>query len=277
MMRAAVLGQPIAHSLSPVLHRAAYEALGLNWSYEAIEVGPGRLQAFLDGLGDEWRGLSLTMPLKLEALRCASFVEPQTKLLGVANTLVPSGVREYRQWVAANTDVHGLVSAFRESGLSAAERAVIIGGGATAVSALAALAQLGATSPVIGLRDRSRAGSVVRAATSMGVTPRLVDLDGPELIAALEDANAVVSTIPADAGEAVASRLPGAVRGTLIDAVYAPLVTPLGSQWQARGGVFVNGTRMLLHQAGEQVRLMTNRVAPVEAMDVALGRVLASR
>src|SRR5664279_2694124 len=116
MPRAAVLGHPVAHSLSPVLHRAAYTALNLDWSYEAVDVDEPDLAAFLSSLGDEWAGLSLTMPLKAEAARLAGFVEPQARLLGTVNTLVPAGKGEYRHWVGANTDIYGMVAAFAEAG-----------------------------------------------------------------------------------------------------------------------------------------------------------------
>lgn len=277
MTRAAVLGQPIAHSLSPVLHRAAYEALGLDWSYDAVEVAEGGLADFVASLGDEWVGLSLTMPLKVEAIRVASFVEPQAKLLGTANTLLASGLGGYRQWVAANTDVHGIVAALKEAGCGSASSAAIVGGGATAVSALAALAQLGATGALVGVRDRSRAGAVVRAATAMGLSPRIVRIESQEFVDGLNRAKAVVSTIPADAGETLARGLSPRDGGFLLDAVYSPLVTPLGAAWASAGGVFVNGTRMLLHQAAEQVRLMTQRVAPIDHMDAALAIAIAGR
>lgn len=270
MRRAAVLGSPIAHSLSPVLHRAAYAALGIEWTYEAVDVPSGGLRDFLAGCGDEWGGLSLTMPLKVEALPLLQFVEPQARLLGAVNTLLPSGMGEYRQWVGANTDVHGIVAALAEAGATRASTAVIIGGGATATSAMAAVASIGATSPVALVRDRSRAGNLVRAANAMGVRLRTLSLDKADAIAALHSADVVVSTVPAAAGGEIAARIDGTVSGVLLDAVYSPLKTPLGAAWSARGGQFVVGTRMLLHQAGEQVRLMTGKQAPLSEMDRAL-------
>lgn len=279
MRKAAVLGRPVSHSLSPVLHRAAYAALGLDWSYEAIDVGESELAPFLASLGDEWAGLSLTMPLKVEAARLADFVEPQSRLVGPVNTLVPTGKGEYRHWVGANTDIHGIVAAFAEAGSSRVATAVIIGAGATATSAVAALASMGATSPVVLVRERARAGALMRTAARMGVSPRFVDLESDEAIAALCRAEAVVSTIPADAGEGVAARLTETevgCEGLLLDVVYVPRVTPLSAAWALKGGTAVSGVRMLLHQAGEQVRLMTGSEAPLGAMDRALANVLTN-
>ena len=275
--RAAVLGQPIRHSLSPVLHKAAYEALGLEFDYSAIEVGPGGLAPFVDSLDDSWLGLSLTMPLKVEAVQYANFVEPQAKLVGSVNTLVASGLGEYRQWVGANTDVYGIGAAFQEVGVAKAQRGVIIGGGATACSALAALGAMGVTRPVVAVRNRSKLGPLLRAAHAMSLSPVLASLDARELGLALSNAEVVVSTIPADAGATVAADLTGGVTGALLDVVYSPLDTPLGVAWSQAGGVTIRGTRMLLHQAGEQVRLMTGHAAPLAAMDEALMRAIHER
>jgi len=277
--RAAVLGSPVSHSLSPVLHTAAYKALGIGWEYEAIEVDQAGLEGFLAGLDDAWAGLSLTMPLKAEAARLADFVEPQARLVGTVNTLVPSGVGEYRQWVGANTDIHGVTAAFAEVGVSRCTGAVVVGAGATATSAIAAFGSIGAVRPRVIVRSRARAGALMRAASKMGVQPRFVDLDSSEAIEALEQADVVVSTVPVEAGAALGGRLRAAqatTQGHLLDVVYSPLVTPLAQSWSQGGGATVSGVRMLLHQAGEQVRLMTGLNAPMGAMEAALNRVLTT-
>lgn len=279
MHRAAVLGHPVAHSLSPVLHRAAYVALDLDWSYEAVDVDEPELAAFVSSLGDEWAGLSLTMPLKPEAARLADFVEPQARLLGTVNTLVPAGKGEYRHWVGANTDIYGMTAAFAEAGAVRVDEAVIVGGGATAISAMATLATMGAPAPHVLVRDKARAGALMRAASRMGVRPRFLAIASREALAALSQADAVMSTVPAEAGAALAARLRDSsfrVHGVLLDAVYVPVNTPLSLSWGELGGVSVSGVRMLLHQAGEQVRLMTGQVAPLEAMDRALAVVLTN-
>jgi shikimate dehydrogenase len=271
--RAAVLGHPIAHSLSPVLHNAAYEALGIDWVYDARDVTEAEFAGFVGSLGEEWAGLSLTMPLKVEAVRHMDFIEPMAKLVGAVNTVLIQTTGAGRHLVGANTDVYGIVAALREAGLTAATQGVILGGGATATSAMAALGQLGVTHPIVAVRDRARAGGLLRAATKMGVAPRFVPLDQAHEF--LPDAQVAISTIPADAGEAVGARLatvqPGAV---LLDVVYDPLVTPLSVTWESLDGVRVGGERMLVHQAGEQVRLMTGRPAPIDAMLQKLNGVL---
>lgn len=271
--RAAVLGHPISHSLSPVLHNAAYEALGLDWIYDAHDVTEPQFDGFVAGLGDEWAGLSLTMPLKVEAVRHMDFIEPMAKLVGAVNTVLIQTTGAGRHLVGANTDVYGIVAALGEADLERASRGVIVGGGATATSAMAALGQLGVTAPVVAVRDKSRAGGLMRAATKMGVAPRFVALERAQEF--LPDAEVAVSTIPADAGEGLAATLVEVGTGAvLLDVIYSPLVTPLGARWAQLGGSRVGGERMLVHQAGEQVRLMTGKTAPIEAMFRALNAVL---
>ncbi|WP_144276170.1 shikimate dehydrogenase [Demequina sp. NBRC 110053] len=268
--RAGVLGHPIAHSLSPSLHRAAYAHLGLDWDYQAYDVDEAGLPDFVRELDPSWAGLSLTMPLKVTALPLVDFVEPMAKLVGAINTIVVQPVTDHLQLVGANTDVHGVVAALAEGGVTRATRGVVLGGGATATSALAALGRIGVTRPIVAVRNRGRAGGLLRAATKMGIEPRFVSFD--EAPAMMADAQAVVSTVPARAGAEVASGLVGSVtsEAALLDAVYDPLVTPLGAAWREAGGTFVPGTRMLLHQAAEQVRLMTGRPVPIDVLDTAL-------
>lgn len=272
--RAGVLGQPIAHSLSPTLHQAAYTALGLDWDYQAYEVDEAGLEDFLASVDGEWAGLSLTMPLKVAAVPHMDFVEPMAKLVGAVNTVIVQRVGDRRNLVGANTDVHGIVQALAEGGCTASSQAVILGGGATATSAMAALGRLGATAPVVAVRSRARAAGLLRAATKMGVRPRLVSFD--DVPAFVARADAVVSTVPVDAGAQVAATLTAVLPGTpLLDAVYDPLVTPLGATWERLGGTRIGGERMLLHQAGEQVRLMGGLAAPLEAMNNALQEALS--
>ena len=266
-MRAGVLGHPIDHSLSPLLHRAAYRELGLDWTYDAHDVTADSLPAFIEAVDRSWAGLSLTMPLKVAAVGLMDFVEPMAKLLGIVNTVVVAFAGTQRQLVGANTDVYGVVEALREVGVSQAGSAVILGGGATATSALAALGQLKATSIVVGARDRSRAAGVLRAATKMGITLRIVTVEEAVLLS--EQADVVVSTVPHEALDGMRP-LEVTSKAILLDAIYAPPVSAFAQQWMEAGGVHVAGYRMLLHQAAEQVRLMTGREAPLGAMDSAL-------
>jgi shikimate dehydrogenase len=270
-LRAAVYGHPIAHSLSPVLHRAAYAALGLDdWTYDAYDVTVAQLPEAMARLDAGWAGLSLTMPLKAAVLDMVDHVEPLARVVGGANTVIVDA--QGRPAVAANTDVYGIVEAFREVGVVTARTAAVLGGGATASAALAALAQLGATTPVVYVRSVARAAALLPAAHRMGVEITLRPLhEAPE---GLTKADLVVSTVPEDGADAVAAEL-GPVSGVLLDVRYDVRPTPLLHAWQRSGGVGITGERMLLHQACEQVRLMTGHDAPFAAMDAALAGALS--
>ena len=256
-MRAAVLGRPIGHSLSPRLHRAAYAALGLDWTYDALDVGPGELAAFVAGLGPDWAGLSLTMPLKQVVLPLLTSCSPLATAVGAANTVLTRD----GALVGDNTDVAGIVEALHEAGLTRAASAVVVGGGATAASALAALRELGCASPTVLVRDPSRTRPLRQAAARLRVTPSVEVLG-----TSLPPSDVVVSTVPAGA-DALA---PPSSPGVLLDVVYDPWPTALAAAWTAAGGIVVDGAVMLLHQAAAQVELMTGRPAPVEAMRAAL-------
>ncbi|WP_421733828.1 shikimate dehydrogenase [Cellulomonas sp.] len=263
--RAAVLGHPVAHSLSPTLHRAAYAALGLDgWRYDAVDVTEAELATFVHGLDASWAGLSLTMPLKQTVIPLLDHVEPLAEVVGAVNTVLFQG----RTLIGANTDVHGLVAALGE-GLDGAQvrTAAVLGAGATAASTLAALAQLGCASPVVYVRALARAGGLMRAAHRMGVTPVYRTLDAA--VGEIGRADAVVSTLPPFAADAIAAQVTHA-EGVLLDVAYDPRPTALSVAWAAAGGAVVGGERMLLHQAAEQVRLMTGRAAPLAAMSAAL-------
>lgn len=275
--RAAVLGSPIDHSLSPVLHRRAYEALGLaGWEYGQQEVTAPELEGFLRGLDDSWVGLSLTMPLKQIVMKLVDQVEPLADVVGAVNTVLfgPGGFT-----VGANTDVYGIAQAITEARTGLTEqprRGVIIGGGATAASAIAALGQLGITDPIILVRSLGRSGTVIRAATQMGVLAEYLTLGTPEATTAIRRADILVSTVPAGAADEYVADLPEVLRPeqTVLDVVYEGWPTPLPRAWRERGGTVAPGHEMLLHQATEQVRLMTGREAPVAEMRQALYQAL---
>jgi len=270
-LRAAVYGHPIAHSLSPVLHRAAYAALGLDgWTYDAFDVTIPQLPEHIARLDAGWAGLSLTMPLKAAVLDLVDHVEPLAQVVGGANTVVVDA--QGRPSVAANTDVYGIVQAFREAGVTTARTAAVLGGGATASASLAALAQLGVTTPVVYVRSVARAASLMPAAHRMGLDITLRPLQ--EAHRGVTQVDLVVSTVPEDGADVVAAEL-GPLSGVLLDARYDVRPTPLLHAWQRSGGVGITGERMLLHQACEQVRLMTGLDAPLAQMDAALEAALA--
>lgn len=281
MRRAAVLGHPISHSLSPVLHRAAYGALGLDdWRYDARDVPQDALEGFLAEIDESWAGLSLTMPLKQTVLGLLDHVEPLAEVVGAVNTVLfqPGGDRP--TLVGANTDVHGIVAALREGGVAPGAtpaRAVVLGAGATAASALAALGELGVTTPAVFVRSLARTGALRRAAHRMGVEPTFHQIDGA--VPALLAADVVVSTLPAHAADGLAAQVRVALPerlGVLLDVVYDPRPTALRAAWLTAGGD-AGGERMLLHQAAEQVRLMTGHAPPIDAMSAALDAALAAR
>ncbi|MGR2751628.1 shikimate dehydrogenase [Agromyces arachidis] len=246
--RLAVLGSPIAHSRSPALHLAAYRRLGLDWTYDRFEVGEGGLAGFVDGLGPEWRGLSITMPLKAEALALADDAERLAERAGAANTLLltPDGRRH-----AFNTDIGGIVGALADAGVRTIRHGVIVGGGATAASALVAMAELGAAAVEVCVRDAGRAASVVDLGRALGL---VVETRSVSRLSEPVAADLVVSTVPGgtDLGVGPSAEL---VAAPLLDVAYAPWPTALASAWAERGGTAVHGLGMLVHQALLQVRI----------------------
>jgi shikimate dehydrogenase len=272
-MRAAVLGSPVAHSLSPVLHSAAYAALELDgWHYDAHECDEAGLPGFVAALGPEWAGLSLTMPLKRVALDVARDVSALAAATGAANTLVLTGGRRY----ADNTDVAGIVEALRGADAPPAGQAVVLGAGGTAQATLAALRELGIGDVTVLVRSVARAGELRAAAERLGVDPDITDglLDPGRARVALTWADVVVSTLPRGAADALTGVRPGAV---VLDVVYAPWPTAFAAAAEAAGARVVSGLEMLLHQAVAQVELMTGHTPPVEAMREALDNAVAAR
>ncbi|MCG5218833.1 shikimate dehydrogenase [Streptosporangium sp. KLBMP 9127] len=260
--RAAVLGSPIGHSLSPHLHRAAHAALGLStWSYEAIECGEAGLPALLRGFGPEWAGLSLTMPLKRAVLPLLDSVADLAVEVGGANTVIFREGRAHGE----NTDVYGIVRALEEAGAGAVGSATILGGGATAASSLAALRELGLGGATLVVRDPARAGETTRVAERLGMALAVQTFDKLD---AVLDVDLVVSTLPSGAADAFSARL--APVPVLFDVVYSPWPTAAARAVRQAGGTVVGGFPMLLHQAVRQVELMTGRSdVPVDVMRAA--------
>ena len=272
--RAAVLGSPIEHSLSPVLHGAAYQALDLHgWHYDKIECDEPGLPFLVDGMGPEWAGLSLTMPLKRAVLTVADEISPLAEAVGAANTLVfpPVGPAGGRQ--AHNTDVVGMVAALKEAGLTRVEQAVILGAGGTAQSALAAVRELGHESPIILVRNLARTGELRETAGRLGMRPTI---SGGLFEEPLPAADLVISTLPGGAADPLSSTRwqPGTM---VLDVAYAPWPTPFARSALAVGCPVVSGLTVLLYQAVAQVELMTGHPGPVEAMRTALAAAVAAR
>ena len=276
---AAVIGSPIAHSLSPVIHRAAWERLGLagDWEYRSAEVDRGGLGAFIAGLDPQCRGLSVTMPCKQAVMQLMDVVDPLAAAVGAVNTVVPgAGVL-----TGFNTDVHGITTAIAEAraarGMGPARSACVLGARATASSALAALGALGVTRTTVVARRFSGPGSVVAAAARMGVGIDQVLIGDTTRAGAALAADIVVSTLPAGAADPLAALVRPGGHQCLLDVVYAPRDTALRRAFEAGGAVIAEGTEMLIHQGAQQVRLMTGRDPDTGVMRAALEAEVASR
>ncbi len=260
--RCGVRGSPVEHSLSPVLHRAAYRTLGLvDWTYDRVQLETGELADHVAALDDSWRGLSLTMPLKEAAFDVVHTASELAIRVGAINTLV----RDADGWVGDNTDVFGIVEALREAGVDEARSAVLIGAGATARSALMALVQLGARAVSFMVRGELRA-STLALAHDTGLDVQTVPMGHWPF-----GADLVIGTVPAVAYAGRLGALPPAqVPSAVLDCVYGDGPSPLLGVAREQGYGVVDGRTMLLHQAREQVRLMTGLPAPTEAMREAL-------
>ncbi|HEX5861216.1 MAG TPA: shikimate dehydrogenase [Nocardioides sp.] len=259
-MRCAVLGDPIAHSLSPALHRAGYAAVGLDWTYESHRVAAGELAGFVRGLDATWRGLSLTMPLKREAADLASAVSPVAGAAGAVNTLLLVDGALHGD----NTDVPGAVAALRARYDGPVTRATVLGGGATAASTALALVELGARSVTLLVRSPSRAAETLAAIDRHPNRPAVT-------VGSLADdpvvGDVVVSTVPAEAQSAdLLERC--ALVPVVFDVLYEPWPTSLAQSASDR--VLVTGLDLLLHQAALQFEIFTGLAAPLDAMRAAL-------
>lgn len=294
--RLAVLGSPIAHSKSPLIHAAAYRELGLSWQYGRHELQAADLRGFLSGLDGSWRGLSLTMPLKEEAHRLARVLDPVADESGVVNTLLRiTGTGTSSEWAGFNTDVAGLASAIRLEQLDAT-RTIVFGAGATAVSAILAARSLGAEHVTVlarrpeaaaALADRfngsAEAGGVTAAdgvtATGENVAPnhagnrctqfavtsgQLFERKDPSTA----EASLVISTLP---GRGIDwQHVPHVGLAPTFDVAYDPWPSPLAEMTRAAGVQVHAGVGMLIEQALLQIRIFVNGdpALPLEREDV---------
>ena len=269
-MRLAVLGKPIAHSKSPVIQLAAYGLLGIGWRYDAIECDEAGLAGLLDSRGPEWRGFSLTMPLKEEAFRLAQFVDPVAVESGVVNTLLRlsddgSGLPH---WAGYNTDVAGIASAIARAGLDATD-VVVIGSGATAVSSIMAVRRLGGARVTLLARneeamvdlvarfDDTREPDLTGSASGPTIavaSVTMADAADPVVAQRLAEATLVISTLPGQAGAGLG--LPAGLETVpLFDVAYDPWPSPLAVRWSGAGGTAHAGLEMLIEQAIVQIRI----------------------
>lgn len=252
----------MAHSLSPVIHRAGYEAAGLSdWEYTAIECDEAKLPGLLADLDDTWAGLSITMPLKTAALRIATSATETATALGAANTLV----RVDGGWRADNTDAPGMVDALVEHGVTGIGRMAILGAGGTARAALGAAAALGTDEVIVYARRPAAVDELRPIARRLGLT--LVAAPWTQITEA-SNADVVVSTVPKGvADDLVIDWKPSTV---LFDVLYDPWPTPLADGALSAGCRVLAGLDLLLAQAVHQFEQFTGVTAPVSAMRTAL-------
>ena len=261
--RAAVLGSPIAHSLSPVLHLAAYAELGLNWSYDAVNVDGESIAGFLAAIDEKWVGLSLTMPLKEIVIPMVDEISALAAQTRSVNTVL---VMKNGRRRGENTDVEGIRWALMRNGIPghglADSTAAVIGAGATARSAVTALGSMGATGVSVTARRAEAIADLGDAAASSGVNVMAVPW---QRAAETLVSDVVISTLPAGAADHLAVAVPPSP-GALLDVVYSPWPSPLANAWSERGGTVISGLEMLVGQAAAQVRLMTGLEPPAEVM-----------
>lgn len=265
-MLCAVLGSPISHSLSPAMHRAAYAELGLDWSYEAVEVAAGELATFVGALGDDVRGLSVTAPLKREAAAAGHQRSGDVELLGVANTLIIDD----GMLTAHNTDVPGGAAALEEAGVGSPVTARILGGGATAASIALTLVRMGVEQLEFIVRDPSRAAEAEAVARGRGIGVSVRVIDDP----LIEPVDLLVSTVPHEAIDARSHELAESARA-VFDVVYDPWPTGLARAAEAAGRPVISGLDLLAHQAALQVELMTgSSISPQLLRDAAMAQLI---
>ncbi|MGH1978898.1 shikimate dehydrogenase [Rothia sp. L_38] len=258
--KAFVLGHPIKHSKSPLLHRAAYRALGVDMDYERLDTREDQLADVFALHTPEHgtRGFSVTMPLKSAVKEHLDYLTPFAQAVGVVNTVYWRHDVDGRlaSW-GDNTDVSGIVNALRQAGLVGnPQRAAIIGGGGTATAALAALSAMGAEGVRVFVRDASRAQGVADAATRLGLNLDFSPIDS--FARSYAEFDVTICTLPAGAADqllATANR--GRSAGYLLDVSYDPWPSVLAGEWESRGGTVTSGLEMLMYQAVDQVKLFT--------------------
>ena len=255
----AVLGSPIEHSLSPALHRAAYTDLGLSWTYDRVEVDEQRLAPFVSGLDASWRGLSLTMPLKVAVLKLGQ-VDELAKLAEAGNTLILEGGE---RWVY-NTDVGGLVWAVGQVAAAPLPRVTILGTGATARAALLAAIQLGAQLVTVVARTPARAEALRRLGDELGVRLDIRPWSGQ-----IPNADVVVSTVVSGAADSIAQAVADSAP-LIVDIIYDPWPTVLAAAAKRAGCAVVSGLDLLVGQALLQIELMTCRSVAADVLYAAL-------
>lgn len=287
----AVIGDPVRHSLSPVLHNAAFGALDLDWVYLAFSVPPGGARPAIEGmraLGID--GLNVTMPHKSDVALAVDRLSPAAAALGAVNTVSRLG----DVLVGDSTDGDGFVASLREDeGLDPdGLRCLVVGAGGAARAVIRALAGAGAAEVVVAARREEAAVAAAALAGPVGRVGTVNQADAADLVVQATPVG-MATVVPIrgaasrpDGGLPSAQRaaqalpVPGERLGSgqlVVDLVYDPLVTPLVLEARGRGAAAVNGLGMLLHQAALSFRLWTGEAAPLPAMSAAVLTELARR
>ena len=256
MTTGAVLGSPVSHSLSPLLHRSIFEHLGLPINYRAIEVASGGLQSFLEKNQNEFDYFSLTMPLKEEALSLDIEIDPLVHRIQSANTLI----RRDARWSLHSTDGLGFSKALEHEGYARFKSVLVLGAGGTARAVVGALDSIAENITVLG-RTSTRS-SVLQAAVTKADFSYLRWSDTPDFT----PYDLIVNTTPAGAADILANSVPNSLMQSmsspsvkpslLFDVIYKPWPTVLASRWLDSGGLVINGSEMLLYQGIAQAELV---------------------
>lgn len=248
MIRGAVLGSPISHSLSPVMHKAAFDFLGVEGDYTAIEVQSGELDSFIAQFGEGFDYLSLTMPLKEEVLGLDVKVDPLTQRIQSGNTLV----RRNASWDLTSTDGSGFVAALNNAGVKKLDSVLILGAGGTARAVTGSLDAIAKNIHVLGrssVRQEALESAIVHSNFEYHRWSHEVDFSSYDL---------VVNTTPAGAADLLANSVPSKLSATLFDVIYKPWPTELAQRWSDRGGQVLNGLELLLYQGIDQLEIVLN-------------------
>lgn len=268
-----VLGSPIEHSLSPAIHLAAYRVLGEDWQYQKMEVEQDELAELLDTSADSISGFSLTMPLKEEAFRLADSHDGVSLKTGAVNTLV----REKNQWIGYNTDVFGITQSLAAAAVSQCKSVVILGSGATAISAITAISQSFPNATVlVYARNRARVTGAIKFARSLGLRAKKIYF----LQSKLNSCDLAISTMPSGVLDTRANQLAAMrkfnPRGVLLDVAYAPWPSEIAKLWISKKLLVISGLEMLLWQAIAQIRIFKSG-SPTIALENEQGVMQAMR
>ena len=249
MLRGAVIGSPVEHSLSPLLHREAFAFLGIDGQYDRREVHLESLNNFFQSNSQDFDYLSITMPLKEEALTLPVVVDPIATHVQSANTLYRRG----EEWHLTSTDGSGFISALRHEGFTEFNRILVLGAGGTARAVVGALD--GVAQEIVVLGRTSTRREVLESSVQRSSFEYQRWSDSP----AFSQYDLVVNTTPAGAADLLAdSLLPGDCK-LFFDVIYKPWPTVLGARWEDSGGKVINGIELLLYQGIQQLGLALDR------------------